>query len=77
MLLLTWVTPLVYDSVAVLFFFFLQMWDESLSVNLGSVAFKKVMLAFEFDVIEEIPFVQVRGLYLVLSFSKLLFSILS
>ena len=55
------------------------MWDELLFVNvhLGFMALEKVMLAFEFEVIEKIPLVQVIGFYLVIFFTNLLLPILS
>ena len=46
-----------YDSVVVLFDFFPQVWDESCFVSLVFMAFEKVMLAFESEVIEKIPLV--------------------
>ena len=63
-----------YDSVVVLFVFFPQMWHEPLFVSLGFVAFEKVMLATELEVIGKIPLGLGHGLCLVLYFSNLLFS---
>ena len=54
-LLLPLPMPLVYDSVIELYVFFPLTMDESTFLNFGFVAFEKVMLAFLFGMIKNIP----------------------
>ena len=57
--------------------FFPQVWTKSLFVHWEIVAFEKVMLMVESEVIEKIFLAQVMDVYLVLSFLNLLLPILS